>query len=77
MDKEFNIKQVNTLEDLKDELKDYNWVVCLTANEARSKDFTALYYLKTNNIYIARLEGGLYERVKNKFIELNKKNVQR
>lgn len=76
MDKEFSIKQVNTFNDLKEELNDYNWIACATAEEAKAKDFTALYYVKENNIYIARLDGGMYERVKNKFIEMNQQNVQ-
>lgn len=77
MDKEFNIKQVNTFNDLKEELNNYNWIACATAEDAMEKEPTGIYYIEDGNIFIARLDKGLYQRVLNKLVNMgNKENVQ-
>ena len=58
-------KKVKKLKDLNKELKDYNWVVCGTEEDAMKKDPTGIYYIEDGNIYIARLDNGLYPRVLN------------
>lgn len=71
-------KKVKKLKDLNEELRDYNWVVCGTEEDAMKKDPTGIYYIEDGNIYIARLEGGLYQRVLNKINNNdNSKDVQR
>ena len=71
-------KKVKKLKDLNEELRDYNWVICATENDAFQKDPTGIYYIEDGNIYIARLEGGLYQRVLNKINNNdNSTNVQR
>ena len=71
-------KKVKKLKDLNEELRDYNWVVCGTEEDAMKKDPTGIYHIEDGNIYIARLEGGLYQRVLNKINNNdNSKDVQR
>ena len=71
-------KKVKKLNDLNEELRDYNWVVCVTEEDAMKKDPTGIYHIEDGNIYIARLEGGLYQRVLNKINNNdNSKDVQR
>ena len=71
-------KTVKKLKDLNEELRDYNWVVCVTEEDAMKKDPTGIYHIEDGNIYIARLEGGLYQRVLNKINNNdNSKDVQR
>lgn len=72
MDKELNIKQVKTFKDLSEELKDYNWIACATAEDALQKEPTGIYYVEDSNIFIARLYKGLYQRVLNKLINSGK-----
>ena len=59
-------KKVKKLNDLNEELRDYNWVVCATEEDAMKKNPTGIYHIEDGNIYIARLENGLYQRVLNK-----------
>ena len=59
-------KKVKKLNDLNEELRDYNWVVCATEEDAMRKNPTGIYHIEDGNIYIARLENGLYQRVLNK-----------
>lgn len=70
-------KKVKKLKDLNEELRDYNWVVCATEEDAMKKGPTGIYHIEDGNIYIARLEGGLYQRVLNKINNNDKSNVQR
>ena len=71
-------KKVKKLNDLNDELRDYNWVVCATEEDAMKKNPTGIYHIEDGNIYIARLENGLYQRVLNKINNNDKsKDVQR
>ena len=71
-------KKVKKLKDLDEELRDYNWVVCATEEDALKKDPTGIYHIEDGNIYIARLEKGLYQRVLNKRNNKdNSKYVQR
>ena len=71
-------KKVKKLKDLNEELNDYNWVVCATWDDAMKKDPTGIYHIEDGNIYIARLEGGLYQRILNKINNNdNSTNVQR
>ena len=71
-------KKVKKLKDLNEELRDYNWIVCTTEEDAMKKDPTGIYHIEDGNIYIARLEGGLYQRVLNKINNNdNSKDVQR
>lgn len=71
-------KTVKKLKDLNEELKDYNWVVCATEEDALRKNPTGIYHIEDGNIYIARLENGLYQRVLNKINNNdNSTNVQR
>lgn len=71
-------KKVKKLKDLNEELIDYNWVVCATEEDAMKKTPTGIYHIEDGNIYIARLEGGLYQRVLNKINNNdNSKDVQR
>ena len=71
-------KKVKKLKDLNEELRDYNWVVCATEEDALRKNPTGIYYIEDGNIYIARLENGLYQRVLNKINNKdNSTNVQR
>lgn len=77
MDKELNIKRVKTFKDLNKELKDYNWIACATAEDALKKEPTGIYYIEDSDIFIARLDKGLYQRVLNKLVNMgNKENVQ-
>lgn len=77
MDKKLNIKQVKTFKDLSEELNDYNWIACVTAEDALQKEPTGIYYVEDTDIFIARLEKGLYQRVLNKLINSGKtENVQ-
>ena len=73
MDKEFSFKQVNTFNDLKEELNNYNWIACATAEDALQKEPTGIYYVEDSNIFIARLDKGLYQRVLNKLVNMGKK----
>ena len=59
-------KKVKKLKDLNKELRDYNWVVCATEEDALKKDPTGIYHIEDGNIYMARLNNGLYQRVLNK-----------
>ena len=59
-------KKVKKLNDLNEELNDYNWVVCATEEDAMKKNPTGIYHIEDGNIYIARLERGLYQRVLDK-----------
>ena len=71
-------KKVKKLNDLNEELRDHNWVVCATEEDAMKKDPTGIYHIEDGNIYIARLEGGLYQRVLNKINNNDKsKDVHR
>ena len=71
-------KNVKKLKDLNEELRDYNWVVCVTEEDAMRTDPTGIYYIEDSNLYIARLENGLYQRVLNKINNNDKsKDVQR
>ena len=71
-------KNVKKLKDLNEELSDYNWVVCATEEDAKKTNPTAIYHIEDDSIYIARLEGGLYQRVLNKINNNdNSKDVQR
>ena len=71
-------KKVKKLKDLNEELSDYNWVVCATEEDALRKNPTGIYHIDDGNIYIARLENGLYQRVLNKINKNdNSKDVQR
>ena len=71
-------KKVKKLKDLNEELRDYNWVVCATEEDAMMKDPTGIYHIEDGNIYIARLDNGLYQRVLNKINNNdNSKDVQR
>ena len=71
-------KKVKKLNDLNEELRDYNWLVCATEEDAMKKNPTGIYHIEDGNIYIARLEGGLYQRVLNKINNNdNSTNVQR
>ena len=71
-------KKVKRLKDLNEELSDYNWLVCATEDDALRKNPTGIYHIEDGNIYIARLEGGLYQRVLNKINNKdNSKDVQR
>ena len=71
-------KKVKKLNDLNEELRDYNWVVCATEEDAMKKDPTGIYHIEDGNIYIARLENGLYQRVLNKINNKDKStDVQR
>ena len=71
-------KKVKKLKDLNEELNDYNWVVCATEEDAMKKAPTGIYHIEDGNIYIARLEKGLYRRVLNKINNNdNSKDVQR
>ena len=71
-------KKVKKLNDLNEELRDYNWVVCVTEEDAMKKDPTGIYHIEDGNIYIARLDNGLYQRVLNKLNNNdNSKDVQR
>ena len=71
-------KTVKKLKDLNEELRDYNWVVCVTEEDAMKKDPTGIYHIEDGNIYIARLDNGLYQRVLNKINNNDKsKDVQR
>ena len=77
MDKELNIKQVKAFKDLTEELNDYNWIACATEEDALQKEPTGIYYVEDSNIFIARLDKGLYQRVLNKLAKMgNKENVQ-
>lgn len=77
MDKGLNIKSVKKFKDLAEELKDYNWIACVTEDDALKKEPTGIYYIEDNNIFIARLDNGLYQRVLNKLINSGKtENVQ-
>lgn len=76
MDKELNIKRVKTFKDLNKELKDYNWIACATTEDALKKEPTGIYYIEDGDIFIARLDKGLYQRVLNKLVMGNKENVQ-
>lgn len=77
IDKGLNIKSVKTFKDLAEELNDYNWIACATAEDALQKEPTGIYFVEDVNIYIARLDKGLYQRVLNKLINGEKKeNVQ-
>lgn len=73
MDKEFDIKRIKTFKDLNEELKDYNWIACATAEDALKKEPTGIYYIEDGNIFIARLDKGLYQRVLNKLVNMGKK----
>ena len=73
MDKELNIKRVKTFKDLNKELKDYNWIACATAEDVLKKEPTSIYYIEDGNIFIARLDKGLYQRVLNKLVNMGKK----
>ena len=73
MDKGLNIKSVKTFKDLAEELNDYNWIACATAEDALQKEPTGIYFVEDGNIYIARLDKGLYQRVLNKLINCEKK----
>ena len=73
MDKELNIKQVKTFKDLSEELKDYNWIACATEEDALQKEPTGIYYVEDSNIFIARLDKGLYQRVLNKLVNMGNK----
>ena len=71
-------KKVKKLKDLNEELRDYNWVVCATEEDAKKQDPTGIYHIEDGNIYIARLDKGLYQRVLNKINNNdNSKDVQR
>ena len=70
-------KKVKKLKDLNEELKDYNWVVCATEEDAMKKYPTGIYHIEDGNIYIARLYKGLYQRVLNKLNNNDNSNVQR
>lgn len=71
-------KKVKKLNDLNEELRDYNWVVCATEEDAMKTNPTGIYHIEDGNIYIARLENGLYQRVLNKINNKdNSKDVQR
>ena len=71
-------KKVKKLKDLTEELRDHNWVVCATEEDALRKNPTGIYHIEDGNIYIARLENGLYQRVLNKINNKDKStNVQR
>ena len=71
-------KEVKKLKDLNEELRDYNWIVCATEEDAKRENPTGIYHIEDGNIYIARLEGGLYQRVLNKINNNdNSKDVQR
>ena len=71
-------KEVKKLKDLNEELRDYNWVVCATEEGAMKTNPTGIYHIEDGNIYIARLENGLYQRVLNKINNNDKsKDVQR
>ena len=71
-------KKVKKLNDLNEQLRDYNWVVCATEEDAMKKNPTGIYHIEDGNIYIARLENGLYQRVLNKINNNdNSTNVQR
>lgn len=71
-------KTVKKLKDLNDELNDYNWIVCAKEEDAMRKNPTGIYHIEDGNIYIARLDKGLYQRVLNKLNNNdNSKDVQR
>ena len=73
-------KKVKKLKDLNKELRDYNWVVCATEEDAMKTNPTptGIYHIEDGNIYIARLDNGLYQRVLNKINNNdNSTNVQR
>lgn len=72
MDKGLNIKQVKAFKDLAEELNDYNWIACATADDALQKEPTGIYFVEDGNIFIARLDKGLYQRVLNKLINSGK-----
>lgn len=72
MDKGLNIKSVKAFKDLADDLNDYNWIACATAEDALQKEPTGIYYVEDGNIFIARLDKGLYQRVLNKLINSGK-----
>lgn len=77
MDKELNIKQVKSFKDITEELNDYNWIACATEEDVLQKEPTGIYYVEDSNIFIARLDKGLYQRVLNKLSNIgNKENVQ-
>lgn len=73
MDKGLNIKSVKAFKDLTDELNDYNWIACATEEDALQKEPTGIYYVEDSNIFIARLDKGLYQRVLNKLVNIGKK----
>lgn len=73
MDKGLNIKSVKTFKDLAEELNDYNWIACATAEDALQKEPTGIYFVEDSNIFIARLDKGLYQRVLNKLVNMGKK----
>lgn len=71
-------KTVKKLKNLNDELNDYNWIICTSEDDATKKNPTGIYHIEDGNIYIARLDGGLYQRVLNKLNNNdNSKDVQR
>ena len=71
-------KKVKKLKELNEELRDYKWVIWATEEDAMKKDPTGIYHIEDGNIYIARLDGGLYQRVLNKINNNdNSKDVQR
>lgn len=72
MDKGLNIKSVKAFKDLTEELNDYNWIACATKQDALKKEPTGIYYVEDGNIFIARLDKGLYQRVLNKLINSGK-----
>ena len=52
--------------------------MCATEEDAMKKDPTGIYHIEDGNIYIARLDNGLYQRVLNKINNKdNSKDVQR
>ena len=52
--------------------------MCATEEDAMQRDPTGIYHIEDGNIYIARLEKGLYQRVINKINNNeNSKDVQR
>lgn len=73
MDKGLNIKSVKAFKDLTEELNDYNWIACATEQDALQKQPTGIYFVEDGNIFIARLDKGLYQRVLNKLINGEKK----
>ena len=71
-------KKIKKLKDLNEELRDYNWVVCATEDDAMKKHPTDIYHIEDGNIYIARLTNALSYRVLHKINNNdNSKDVQR